>query len=113
MTDTTRSMIVCGRQLSFPIDLSHETAVCLTGNEKWTETYAANQAQLLLHSREIAHLLIDETCCYHQEKMNELRPDLSVTKWAALFWQNTRSSLTKQITKLIKPSMHTLVLEKL
>ena len=75
MNGITRSMIVCGRQFSFPIDFGHETAVCITGNKKWTETYATNQARLQLHSREIEHLLIDQNRSYHRERMNELRPD--------------------------------------
>ena len=75
MTDIARSMIVCGRQWIFPIDFSQASTVRLTGDEKWADTYAANHAKLLLHSREIASLLIDQTRAYHREKMNQLRPD--------------------------------------
>ena len=75
MTDITRIMIVCGCQWSFPIDVSHATAVRLTRDKKWADIYAANQARVLLHSDEIASLLIDQTRAYHREKMNQLRPD--------------------------------------
>ena len=75
MTDITRSMIVCGKEFTFPIDFSRETAICLTGDKQWTETYAVNQARLLLHSRKIASLPINETHSYHREKMNEHKPD--------------------------------------
>ena len=73
MTDISRSMIVCGRDFAFPIDFSHDTAVRLTGDKKWAETFAAKQAHLLLHSREIAKLVIDETRALHREKMNARR----------------------------------------
>ena len=92
MTNITRSMVVCGRELSSSIDFSHETAVCLTGDKKWTETYASNQAQLLLHSREIVSLLIGETRSYHRKKMNELRHDPSATNWATLSWQSVEQN---------------------
>ena len=75
MTDITCSMIVYGREFTFPIDFSHETVIRLTSNKQWAETYAANQAWLLLHSCEVASLLIGETCSYHREKMNKLKPD--------------------------------------
>ena len=89
-TDITRSIIICGWQFSFSIDFFHATAVRLTGDKEWTETYAANQARLLLHSREISYLLIDQTHSYHSKKMNELRPnplryevgDIVLAKWA-------------------------------
>ena len=74
MTDITRSMLVCVREFSLSIDFSHKTLICLTGNKKWTETYAANQARLLLHSCEITSLLLNETCSHHQTKTNELKP---------------------------------------
>ena len=70
----TRSMIVCDREFSFPIDLSHEIAVCLTGDKNGPRL-AANQVQLLLHSYEIARLTINDTHYYYHEKMNELRAD--------------------------------------
>ena len=75
MTVIAHSMIVCGRQFSFPIDFSHETAVRLPGDKKWTEIYAVNQGQILLYIHEIAHLFIDEAYSWHCKKINELRSD--------------------------------------
>ena len=68
-------MVVTGRDFSFPTDFSHEKAVQLTGTNKWADTYAASQCQLLLHSREIVALCINETRSYHRERLNALRPD--------------------------------------
>ena len=75
MTDISRSMIVCGRDFAFPIDYSHDKASRLTGDAKWADTFAAKQAKLLLHSREIAKLIIQETRELHRERMIARRPD--------------------------------------
>ena len=42
------AMVIDGREFSFPVDFSCKEAVQLTGSKKWTETYATNQARLLL-----------------------------------------------------------------
>ena len=78
LTDINRAMVVTGRNFSFPINFSAEKAVWLTGSRHWADSFAARQAQLLLHSREIASLIINETRAYHRERMNDLRPDPKV-----------------------------------
>ena len=75
LTNISRSMVVTGRKFLFPIDFSADKAIWLTGTKRWAESYAANQARLLLHSREIASLIIVETQSFHRERMNDLRPD--------------------------------------
>ena len=95
MTDITRSLIVCGVEFTFPIDFSHETAIRLTGNKQWTETYAANQARLLLHGRKIASFLISETRSCHWEKMNKHKPD-------PLRYEVGNFVLAKRAVKLVK-----------
>ena len=75
LTNISRSMVVTGQNFSFPIDLLADKAVWLTGTKRWAESYAADQARPLLHSREISYLLIAETQSFHREHMNDLRPD--------------------------------------
>ena len=75
LTDITRPMVVTGQNFSFLIDFLVEKAVWLTGSCCWAKSFAACQAQLLLHSREIASLDINETRAYHRERMNDLLPD--------------------------------------
>ena len=55
--------------------LSPVRRTAVAWEKKWPDTYAANQARLLLHSREITTLLIDQTRAYHRGRMNQLRPD--------------------------------------
>ena len=68
-------MVVIGLDFSFLIKFSHEKAVQLTGTNKWTETYATSQCRIILHTREIVALCINESRSYHCERLNELRPD--------------------------------------
>ena len=75
LTDTLRSLVVCGREFTFPIDFSAKTAVRLTSSKKWIESFAAEQARLLKSSRAVAKLLIEELCACHQVRINDLRPD--------------------------------------
>ena len=44
MTDIYRSLVVCGREFTFPINFSSEQAIRLTTDRKWIESYAAKQA---------------------------------------------------------------------
>ena len=71
-------MVVTGQNFSFPIDFSAEKAVWLTGSKQLATSFAAGQARLLLHNREIASLVINETHASHRERMNDLRPDPKV-----------------------------------
>ena len=75
MTDSSRCLVICGREFSFPIDFSASTAVCLTSDKKWLKSYAAQQAELLSSARAVAKLVIEEVRAYHRERMNALRPD--------------------------------------
>ena len=67
LTDISYAMVITGRDFSFPIDFSHEKAVQLTITKKWADAYAARQGRLLLHTREIDALCIDELRSYHYE----------------------------------------------
>ena len=51
LTYIKRSMIVCGRYFSFPMDFSHETAVKLKSSKQWVDIFAAEQSRLLFNSR--------------------------------------------------------------
>ena len=78
LTDISRSTVVTGQNFSFPIDFSTEKAVWLTGSRQWAKFFATRQAHLLLYSRDIAILAINETRASHRECMNDLRPDPKV-----------------------------------
>ena len=62
LTDISRSLVVCGREFTFPIDFSPGVAIHLTSDKKnWVESFAASQASLLLNARAVAKLLIEHT----------------------------------------------------
>ena len=75
MTDISRSLVVCGREFTFPIDFSSAQAVRLTTDKKWIESYAASQADLMKCMRAVATLLVETVRSYHRERVNRLRPD--------------------------------------
>ena len=84
MTDISRSLLVCGREFTFPINFSSEQAVRLTTDRKWIESYAANQAFLMIHMRAVATLLVAEVRLYHRERINRLRPEPRVFEIGSL-----------------------------
>ena len=75
LTNISRAMVVTGRKVLFLIDSSHKKAVQLTETKKRIETYAANQARLLLYVREILALTINNSISYHWKLFNVLCPD--------------------------------------
>ena len=79
------------------LQYSHEKAVQLTGTKKWAETYAANQACLLLHMREIVALAINESRKYYRELLNALHMDCCVYKFGdqVLAWRSVKSIKTR------------------
>ena len=75
LTVVSCAMVVTGRDFSFPIGFFLEKAVQLTGTKNWAETYDTSQGRLLLHTREIVVLCIEESRSYQRKRLNELRPD--------------------------------------
>ena len=67
LTNISRTVVVAGHDFSFSINFSHENSVQLAGTKKWDDTYAASQGHLLLYTREIVAVCIDESRSYHRE----------------------------------------------
>ena len=74
-TDLSRSLVVVGREFHFPIDFSAKKHYELTSDPKKINTFAHQQATLLLASREIAKILVQEHRALHREFVNARRPD--------------------------------------
>ena len=77
-TDISRSMIVVGRNIKFPIDYSIDLHHILTSNPKKLASFAGKQATLLSSGREIARELINAHRTYQREYINSRRPNQRV-----------------------------------
>lgn len=74
-TDISRSLLVTGREFSFPIEFNVEKARTLTSTSKAVVTFAQEQARLLGLSRQVARALVDEHRAMHRELIIAKRPD--------------------------------------
>ena len=74
-TDISRSLLVTGREIQFPIDFSTEQHQLLTSTPLKVNSFAADQARLLICGRELAKHLIHAHRAWHREYINQSRPD--------------------------------------
>ena len=73
--EISRSLLVTGREFSWPIDFNTNKHISLTPSAKAVVTYAQEQAHLLQCNCQVARVLIEEHRAYHRERINSLRPD--------------------------------------
>ena len=74
-TDISRSLLVTGREFSFPIDFSHEQHQILTSTPRKVASFAAEQATLLECGQKLAKELVQVQRDWHREYINQRRPD--------------------------------------
>jgi hypothetical protein len=74
-TDLPRSLVVCGRVFTFPIDISASKHLELTSTPESVVSYAKDQAVLLEASRTVAKVLLEEHRSWHRELVNSSRRD--------------------------------------
>ena len=74
-TDISRSLVVVGREFSFPIDFSADRHHILTSNPAKVSSFASEQASLLKACRLVATELVHQHRAYHREFINERRPN--------------------------------------
>ena len=74
-TDISRSLVVTGREFSFPIDFSAEKHLELTSSPDSVSNFAKDQAKLLAASRGVAKVLLEEHRAWHRELLNKNRVD--------------------------------------